>query len=301
MITRKDILEDAMMAPGVIDNAEARADAVRRINHTLATVSEKHSWRSLRKSMEVSLSAQATTAGQEGHWLPLDLAGIDAVQNKDNGEWFINRDLHSMDMEELGMPRFSTYSPRLSPLFWADDAIIDRGSDTFTSTLLDADGGDYTGEWIRLGDDPQAYKLIGSRQINRKYWGDSLDYVNLVVRPESQKKIVFRTTHDALLLSGTAVIHYWTYHPLLYRDSDEFLLPNPRWFMLYMMREARGVLSRRSRDPINAEIEAEWGEVLRLNPSFTAPTNPRGRLGNVLDPANIRYTKRGSGGTWSRK
>jgi len=293
MLTKYDIISEATATVGVGKTPEEVKRLERILNKILVSLSERHSFHLLRRKMRVDLSDTSTTHGQEGVWLPANLAGIDAVQDVETGIYYNRRETDSVANIEYGMPRYSMYSPGLAPLFWADDLRIERGQAAFTSVLLEQDGTDHTGEWIRLGNDPQAYELAGQLTLSQTYWGESLNYKDFTIRPSSQKKIMVHTTHDELVETGEVDVFYWVYHPLMYRDSDELLFPYPRLVELMMMKEAKGSLGRRSRDPLNAEIDEAWKETCRLNPSFYVPSNPSDRIGNSFDPSKLTYTRRG--------
>jgi hypothetical protein len=293
MITKYDIINEAAATIGMRSSPDDIRRLERLLNKILVSLSERHSFHLLRRKMKLDLSTSSTESGQEGIWLPANMAGIDAVQDVHTGVYYVRRETDAIGNVETGMPRYSVYTPGLAPLFWADDVRIDRGSKNFTSVLLDQNAIDYTGEWIRLGNDPQFYKLTGERQLSETYWGESLSYADMTIRPTSQKKLIVHNSHDEQLQSGEVYVHYWVYHPLMYRDSDELLLPHPRLVELMMMKEAKGSLGRRARDPLNGEIDAAWKETSRLNPSFYIPSNPLDRVGNSFDPSKIYYDRRG--------
>lgn len=295
MITRYDIITEAAATVGGRGLRENDLERLGRwLNKILVSLSERHSFHLLRRRTTISLADASTTSGQEGSWLPANLAGIDAVQDSSTGKYYYRRELDSIDNIESRMPRYSVYAPSLSPLFWSDDCYIDRGDTSFTSTELDTDGSDHTGEWVRFGNEPQFYQLSASKTISETYWGPSQAGADIEIRPKTQKKLMVHTDHDTQLTSGSVIVHYWIYHPLMYRDSDLLLLPYPRLVDLMMQKEAKGSLSRRSRDPLNAEIDEAWKETVRLNPSFYVPADPLDRIGNHFDPNQITFTRRGA-------
>lgn len=293
MLTKYDLIQEAAATTGVKHSPDDIHRLERLLNKTLVSLSERHSFHLLRRKMDIDLSTASTTSGQEGVWLPADLAGVDAVQDSDTGVYYARRESDAIGNVELGMPRYSVYAPGLAPLFWADDLRIDKGSTTFSSIMLDQDGGNYTGEWARLGNEPEFYKLSATRTINRTYWGENIDNKDITIRPASQKKIMVHDSHDEQNRTSKITVHYWIYHPLMYRDSDELLFPYPRLVELMMMKEAKGSLGRRSRDPLNAEIDEAWQETCRLNPAFYIPSNPLDRVGAEFDPSKMLYDRRG--------
>ena len=293
MITKYDIINEAAATIGSRTSPDDMKRLERLLNKILVSLSERYSFHLLRRKVTLNLSNSSTTVGQEGLWLPANMAGVDAVQDVDTGVYYVRRESDAIGTIEVGMPRYSVYSAGLAPLFWADDLRIDRGSNTISSVLLDQNGTDYTGEWVRLGNEPQVYKLAGPRLLSDRYWGESLSYADITIRPASQKKLIIHDNHKEQLKSGTINVYYWIYHPLMYRDSDELLLPHPRLVELMMIKEAKGSLSRRARDPLNAEIDDAWKETSRLNPAFYIPSNPLDRAGNAFDPAKMSYDRRG--------
>jgi hypothetical protein len=248
--------------------------------------------------MTIDLSDSSTTVGQEGVWLPANLAGVDGVQDVATGQYYYRRDNDSVGNVEAAMPRYSVYAPGLPPLFWADDLRINKGDRTFISQKLDADdsdyAGDYSGEWVRLGNEPCFYELVDEREIGEVYWGNGIADGDITIRPSTQKKLVVHSDHDTPLQSGSIVLHYWVYHPLMFRDSDALLFPHPRLVDLMMQKEAKGSLSRRSRDPLNVEIDEAWKETVRLNPVFQIPANSLDRIGANFDPSTMGYVRRGT-------
>lgn len=295
MITRYDLIEEAAATIGGRGLAtDDKRRLCRWLNKILVSLSERHSFHLLRRKVTIALGDADTTSGQEGSWLPANLAGVDAVQDASSGAYYVRREMDSVGNVESGMPRYSVYTPGLAPVFWSDDLRINRGDTTITSSALTDDGTDYTGEWCRLGNEPMYYELTASTTISPTYWGESIADGDLVIRPATQKKLIVHTDHDTQLTSGNVVVHYWIYHPLMYRDSDILLFPYPRLVDLMMQKEAKGSLSRRSRDPLNGEIDDAWKETLRLNPSFYIPPYPNDRVGNKFDPAQMKWVRRGS-------
>lgn len=294
MTTRYDILIEAQATVGgSLAREDDKQRLVRLLNKTLVSMSEQHSFQRLRRTMIVDLADASETVGQEGTWLPANCAGVDAVQDVESGEYFIRREMDAIGNVEFRMPRYSVYSPGLQPAFWADDLIINKGATTFSSIKLDDDGEDYTGEYIMLGNEPMYYELTGERTIGQTYWGESINNGDLTIRPPIQNKLVIHTDHDTQVLTGEVKIHYWIYHPLMFRDSDILMFPYPRLVELIMQKEAKGSLSRRSRDPLNLEIEDAWKEARRLNPAFYIPPNPLDRVGNNYDPTSLTFVQRG--------
>lgn len=297
MITRKKIIDKAAGVLGVRGDQEEVERLKELLNDIVSSASELHSFHALRRKVEINLANADTEDDNHGTWLPANLAGVDAVQDKSTGIFFTPRDYSELNNVELGRPRYTLYSPGSQPLFYAEDLAITKGSDTFTSIDLDNDSadeaGDYTGEWIQIGADAQMYKLTGARTITPKYWGEPLSDALFQIRPPTQKKLVVHDTHDTQLLTGTVIVYYWIYHPIMHRDNDICLFPNSRWIDLMMLKEARGVLGRRSRDPINVEKDEAWDELVRLNPSFSVPIHNVDRIGNVFDPSTITHVRRG--------
>ena len=298
MITRYDILQEAAATIGDRNSPEDMLRLGRLLNKVMTSMSERLSWMKLRRKMTIDLSDSSDTSGQEGVWLPGNLAGVDSVQDQSTGAHWIRRETDSIANVEYPMPRYSVYTPGLDPLFWSDDMRIPFGSSTFSSVQLDVDGssyaGDYTGEWVRIGNEPVPFEITDERTIGQTYWGpDGSSGVDMTIRPRSQQKLVAWNDHDELNTSDTVTLFYWTYHPLLYRDSDEILFPYARLIELLMYKEAKGSLGRRSRDPLNNEIDDAWKEASRLNPDFYIPSSPLDRIGNSFDPSTVAYVQRG--------
>lgn len=289
MISKRDIINTALDITGSRLDPSAKPELERVLNMVIVSESESHSWHKLRRVMEVDLSTSVTALGEEGVWLPGNLAGVDAVQDKDTGEFFIRRDTKSYSPAERAMKRYSVYTPDSTPLFWSDDLRISKGSDTIDCPTLGSD--DYTGQWVRIGDEPMTYQLTAPTTIYPKYWGEDQVDVNIVIRPETTQKLV---VHDSMgqKTSGKVLVYYWTYHPLMYRDSDMLLFPFPRYIVLLMAREQHGLNGRRSRNPINDEIPPARRESIRLNPHFEIPAHPLNRVGHSYDPAQLTYGSR---------
>ena len=291
MITRYDILNEAAARVGSRNDAGLLSLLGRFLNKVLVSISESHSFHNLRRTQIVDLSEQSEVAGQEGLWLPGNVAGVDGVQDLNTGRFFVPRD--TVVADELHMPRYTVYNPGLAPLFFADDLMISKGATSFTSPTLDADGGDYTGEWVRFHREPGLYHLVGPKEIGEVYNGEQISQGDLVIRPSTTKKIVMRSAYDSVIKSGSANIHYHIYHPPMYRDSDVLLIPFPEYVSLLVAQHAVGNLSRRDRNAWRDEIEEKRREVVRLNPSFHPPSIPKDRIGRVVDPANVQYVRRG--------
>jgi hypothetical protein len=292
MITKYDIIDEVSSTLGMTHEDE-RKRLERLLNRILANVSEEYSFLNLRRTMKVDLGDGSTEDGERGVWMPSNLAGIDGVQDDTTGEWFTRREQSEVHNVERLRPRYSLYNPGLPPLFWSDDAVVLKGTKQFTSVNLDNDGGDHTGEWVQIGNDPMTYKMTGLRTFEPTYWGETEAPCSITIRPPTTKKLVCYNAHDNYIQTGTVTVHYWIYHPCVFRDSDTILLPSARWLELLMMREARGTMGRRSRDPINSEIDAEWKKVVKLNPSFVVPPDPTDRIGNTFDPAMMTFRQRG--------
>lgn len=289
MISKQDIIQNAKDVVGSRHDSSADASLTRLLNQILTAESESHSWHKLRRVMEVDLSASSSDLGEEGVWLPGNLAGVDAVQDSTTGEFYIRRDTSAYDAIERGMKRYSVHTPSQTPLFWSDDCMVQKGSDTFMSGALGST--DYTGEWVRFGSESGVYQLTGLTTFTPKYWGEDQTYGNIVIRPESTRKL---SVHDGVRLktSGKVKVYYWVYHAPMYRDSDMLLFPYPRYVVLLMMREGVGTLSRRDRNALNNEMEQARRESLRLNPHFQVPAAPRDRVGNSFNPANMGHVSR---------
>lgn len=292
-ISRYDILMEAKAVTGIGDHPEDNDRIKRLLNKLVMSISEQHSFMLLRRKMTIDLADSSTTVGEEGVWLPANLAGVDGVQDDDTGEYYYRREASDIGNVESPMSRYSVYAPGLAPLFWTDDLRIDKGSKSFTSTAIDqVDAEDYIGEWVRLGNEPGFYKIAAENELELTYWGDNITDGDLTIRPSSQKKLVVWTDHDTVKSSGDITLHYWIYHPLMYRDSDELLFPYPRLLELMMQKEAKGSLGRRARDPLNMEIEDAWKETVRLNPAFVIPAVPLDRVGRNYDPAQMQWGSR---------
>ncbi len=293
MITRYDILMEARATVGIGDHPDDKRRLERLLNKIIMSLSERHSWLLLRRKMTIDLADSSSTSGEEGVWLPANLAGVDGVQDSSTGDYYYRRETSDIGNVEFPMNRYSVYAPGLAPLFWTDDLNITKGDSTLVSqTLAQETSDDYVGEWARLGNEPGYYKIGADWSIDPTYWGEQISAGALEIRPKSQKKLVVWTDHDTIKTSGEVVLYYWTYHAPMYRDSDELMFPYPRLIELMMQKEAKGSLSRRARDPLNMEIDDAWKETVRLNPSFVIPANALDRVGRNFDPAKMQWSSR---------
>jgi hypothetical protein len=290
-ITKYDIITEAMAVTGT-RHEDDKVRLERLLNKILSSLSERHSWELLRRRVEVDLSESETTTGQEGVWLPGNLAGIDAVQDVSTGVYYVRRERDQIANVEYPMPRYSVYAPGLPPLFATDDMSITRGGNKVVSPYLSAINDNYSGEWCRLGNEPQSYLLSDNTTLSELYWGKTITNGSFVVRPSSQRKLVVMDDHDQIKVSGTVIVYYWIYHPCMFRDSDELMLPNPRLVDLMMQKEAKGSLGRRARDPLNSEIDQEWKVSVRLNPAYNVPASPLDRIGSNFNPASLQWSSR---------
>lgn len=289
MIAKIDIIQNAKDVVGARHDPTADASLSRLLNQILTSESESHSWHKLRKVAELDLSESSETLGEEGVWLPGNLAGVDAVQDVTTNRFYTRRDTSAYDLGEYGMERYSVYTPSHTPLFWSEDCAVSKGGDTFTSEDLGST--DYTGEWVKFGAEPGVYLLTDALTFSPKYWGDDITEGAITIRPETTRKL---SVHNgaALKTSGKVRVYYWVYHPPLYRDSDMLLFPYPRYVVLLMMRESVGTLSRRDRNALNNELDMARRESLRLNPFFQVPSHPKDRVGNSFDPAGMGHVSR---------
>lgn len=292
-ITKYDIIIEAAAVTGAGSHPDDKKRLERLLNKLTTSLSERHSWLLLRRKMTIDLADSSTTVGQEGVWLPANLAGVDAVQDDTTGEYYYRREASDIGNAESPMPRYSVYAPGLAPLFWTDDLRLNKGEKVLQSDSLEQeDAEDYIGQWCRVGNEPGYHYIASANTLQDYYYGEDLVDEDLTIRPATQKKLVVWTDHDTVKESGEITLHYWIYHPIMYRDSDELLIPYPRLLELMMQKEAKGSLGRRARDPLNMEIDDAWKEAVRLNPSFVIPANPLDRVGKNFDPSQLQWGSR---------
>lgn len=280
---------------GLTDDEE-RKRLGRLLNDILSAASELHSFHLLRRKTTIDLSNASTTSGSEGIWLPGNMAGIDAVQYATTGEFLARRDYAELNNVESGRGRYTVYSPGTQPAFYCEDLRIAKGDNTFESATLDTDGTDYTGYWMQFGNEANLHLLSGERTLASRYWGETIDEGSAQIQPPTQLKIIVHDDHDTQLLTGSYIVYYWEYHPMMHRENDLCLLPNSRWIDLKMIAEAKGILGRSPRNPINREIETEWANMVRANPAFVVPNHAVDRMGRQLNPANLQYIRRNGNG-----
>lgn len=298
MITRKEIIENVLMAIRKTKEPSSRLMVEKFLQKQVFQISEMHSFHKLRRVMDVDMS-EAGEAPDQGVWLPADLAGIDVVRDSD-GKDLVRRDEAHIDPDE-DTYRYYTYVPSMSPLFYGEDLTINKSADTFTSDALAdevAGGTSVVGEWCRFGGEYGFHKITaedGSTfTFEPTYHGETLNSETFEVRPRGTQKLVIVKPNEDQVPSGTFKVFYFTYHPALNLDNDPIMFPHAGLVESIVIREAINNLGRRqlSSDKYIRDINEAWQITRRLNPNFPRQTGPRGRNNAPMHTPRTLYKRR---------
>ncbi len=283
-VSKQEIVNNVLTAIQRRGDARTRGIVEGKLNSVVYSLSERHSWHDLRRPITLDLADATDEDGEKGLWLPSNVAGVDAVYHKGQRQWLVRRDeAHVDDFEQ--MPRYYVHVPDCNPLFFGTDAEIDKGGTTFLSEELDDD---YTGQWIRFGNNESGdeltygfHKLTGEKAFEPPWWGPRLDHVDFEVRPRGTKRLVCLSEHEAPITSGEIVVHAHVYHPPLYRNSESIRFPYPPLVELMVTHEALQIVARRqlSADKYIGLIREAFEESVRLNPAFPKTVRPRSLQG----------------------
>lgn len=300
MITRKEIVDNVLLAVRRQKDAEYRKAVESFLQKHVYSVSEMHSFHKLRQVMEID-TAEADGFPHQGVWIPSNLAGIDAVRDQ-HGRDLVRRDEAHIDPDER-IERFFSYVPQQSPLFVGDDLFADQGIGHFTSSHLSSylssnPDVDIVGEYVRFSGKYGNFKIteqnVEQFHIEPVYHGEALAENMFEVRPTGTQKLVIIKPNGDQVVGGKYKLHYWTYHPALSLDSDPILFPHAPLIEYIVLREALNNLGRRqlSSDKHIRDIDEAWRVTRRLNPSFPRQTGPRGRNNRAFKMNQNLYRKR---------
>ena len=277
MLPRKTIV-DNICEPLNRQAVKAFRDRVERIlNQVYFELASDHSWQQLRRKTELDFTAAVST-GDIGLWLPGDLLGIDRVWDEDNEVEFFPRDRSDIELPLEDDYRFFLYSTAVEAEFQADDAIVEQGGTTFTSDALDADGTDYTDEYVKFGTELGLYKLTAAKTFTPTYHGPAQDLQHFEIRPRSTQKLVLVDPDQECLIDRTVNVHYWQAPQPLYRDEDVSILPRDTILELLVLRrlpEAKGI-----RPVSEGELAQELAKTKALNPDFPRIRRPTDFINN---------------------
>lgn len=285
MITKSEIVDNVLVAIRRTHDQKDRKMVERFLQKQAYLVSEMHSFHRLRQTMVVDM----TDAGElpdQGVWLPANVAGIDAVRDE-HGRDLVRRDESHIDPDENTL-RFFTYVPQQGPMYVGDDVDAPQGEGMFFSGELDDyltmnTEVDVVGQWVRFDSEYGFYQITddngGQYKIEPTYHGPSLSMKHFEIRPRGTQKLVIVDGRENQDIRNKYTVHYWTYHPPLYLDSDPILFPHAKLIESIVIREAINNIGRRqlSSDKYIRDIDEAWGVTRRLNPAFPRQTGPRDR------------------------
>lgn len=160
--TRREFLDDFLQFVGEKDDANARANAARLLNHAIAEVWLKHPWRVYRSSVPLKLTL---SVNQPRYALPdyVGRVGPGKCRNYSRGGWILeqlptgqldSRDpLHDTASEQAGPPRHwdlvGGCGVATQPLAAGEALEVVSSSAADTDVVVAIAGDDNTGAWTR--------------------------------------------------------------------------------------------------------------------------------------------------------
>jgi len=264
--SRGDIVASTLRALRRTLNDDDRAMVEGFVNKFYFSICREIPIKAFRRRAEIDLSSEDY---DEGMWLPSNMAGVLRVNDQDDGFDYIERDRATVESEDSSY-RYYSYVPSGGPAYYGDDATLGQGDTTFLSSDLLVD---YTGEYIKFGNEPGLYLLSAIKTFSPAYYGPSLDNVEFVVRPASTEKVVCVDASEDEVTDREIYVDYWELPTPLYRDIDVPLLPSTRALELMVMKEALSIIGKRqlSSSSYDRDIESAMQGLRKLSP-YPAPT-----------------------------
>jgi len=260
--TRGDIVENTLRALRKTLNSEDRETVEGYCNRFYFDLCGLVPIKALRRRATINLSSGDYS---DGMWLPSNMAGILRVFHVDDEYDFIDRDRAGIDYSEYSN-RFYTYVPTDGPAHYGDDLFVRQAGTTFTSAGLATD---YTGSYVKFGNEPGLYLLTAIKTFTPTYWGPGLSSSEFIIRPTNTEKIVCINGDEDEITDTEIYVDYWQYPVPIYKDNDAFLLPSTRALELMVMKEAMFVIGKRqlSSKTYDRDIQNAMDELQSLCPT----------------------------------
>lgn len=285
--TRGDIVNSTLKALRRALNDETRATVEGYVNNFYADICRMMPIKALRRQTEIDLSSSDYSSGM---WLPSNLAGILNVTDVDDGFQYIERDRASIEQEDSSY-RYYSYVPSSGPGYYGDDCNLLQGGTTFTSTDLIVD---YTGDYIKFGNEPGLYLLSAIKTFSPAYYGPNLRENEFIIRPSLTEKIVAIDESEDEITDRSLYVDYWETPLPLYKDIDVPVLPSTRALELMVMKEALSVIGKRqlSSSSYDKDISAALDELRKLCPSVASAVRAKDVVNKVFTFSNNIFTER---------
>ena len=285
--SRGDIVTNTLRALRRTTSPDDRASVESYVNRFYADICKMVPIKSLRRRATVDLSDSAYS---EGMWLPSNMAGVFRVKDVLDGFDYIERDRATVE-DDNSSYRFYTYVPTSGPAFYGSDLELRKAGSTFTSTALTTD---YTGSYVRFGNEPGLYLLSAIKTFTPIYYGPSLSQEEFEVRPASTEKLICIEPDEDAITDRSVYVDYWQLPTPLYRDFDVPLLPSTRALELMVMKEAMTIIGKRqlSANSYDRPIEAAMSELRKLCPSAAPVVRAKDIQGNPFSFSTNPFTER---------
>ena len=260
--TRGEIVETTLRALRRTLNDEDRLSVEQYVNRFYFDICRSIPIKALRRRATVDLSDSDYSFGM---WLPSNMADVLRVMDVDDGFDYIERDRATIEADDSSY-RHYTYIPSGDPEYYGDDLFVKQNSTTFTSEDLLVD---YTGSYVKFGNEPGLYLLSAIKTFSPTYYGPNLSADNFVIRPTNTQKIVCVDPNEDALTDRSVYVDYWAMPAPLYNNSDVPLLPTTRALELMVMKEAMLIIGKRqlSSKSYNNDIDNALDELRKLCPT----------------------------------
>ena len=251
-------------------NDEDRLSVEQYVNRFYFDICRSIPIKALRRRATIDLSDDDYSSGM---WLPSNMADVLRVVDVDEGFDYIERDRATIEGDESSN-RFYTYIPSGDPEYYGDDLRILKDSTSFTSTDLLVD---YTGSYVKFGNEPGLYLLSAIKTFSPTYYGPNLTEDNFVIRPTNTQKLICVDASEDEITDRSVYVDYWSIPAPLYNSSDVPLLPTTRALELMVMKEAMLIIGKRqlSSKSYNDDIDSAMNELRKLCPSVAPPVRAK--------------------------
>lgn len=285
--TRGEIVEDTLRALRRTLNADDRLSVERYVNRFYFDICRAIPIKALRRRATVDLSSDDYSSGM---WLPSNLADVIRVANVDDGYDYIERDRATIESVESSY-RYYTYIPSTGAEAYGEDLFVRQNSTSFTAPSLLID---YTGSYIKFGNEPGLYLLSAIKTFTPTYYGPTLDQNEFVIRPANTQKIICVEPDEDEVTDESVYVDYWEMPPPLYKDSDVPLIPSTRALELLVMKEAMLIIGKRqlSSKSYDSSIKSAMAELRKMCPTIVPPIVAKDVQGNTFSFSENIFTDR---------
>ena len=285
--TRGEIVEDTLRALRRTLSADDRLSVERYVNRFYFDICRAIPIKALRRRATIDLSSDDYSSGM---WLPSNLADVIRVTNVDDGYDYIERDRATIESAESSY-RYYTYIPSAGAEAYGEDLLVRQNSTSFTAASLLVD---YTGSYIKFGNEPGLYLLSAIKTFTPTYYGPTLDQNEFVIRPTNTQKIICVEPDEDEVTNESIYVDYWEMPPPLYKDSDVPLIPSTRALELLVMKEAMLIIGKRqlSSKSYDGNIKSAMAELRKMCPTVVPPIVAKDVKGNTFSFADNIFTDR---------